>query len=240
MVGTQSLTVLDTTATFDCTPNSGYEYIKWHYESEHHILEDFIKTVESEDVIFDIGAHIGVYSCFGCQKALNGRTVAFEPHPESRDQLKKNVSLNTGNVEIHKNPLSNCEEMVVFNGTEGLPGHASIVKGNSENAFQTRTVTGDSLVKTKKLPQPNIVKIDVEGAEGLVIEGLEESLAKNQCRAVFCELHSPAKFRTSLHDYGFSKNDVKSLLSNLGFTIDFLGERHSTIHIKAHKDSSQI
>lgn len=231
---TRSLTIGNTTATFDCTPESGYDYIEWHYETEYKVLEDFIKTVEPDDTIYDIGAHIGTYSCFGCQKALDGKIVAFEPHPASRHQLQSNVSLNRGDVLIKESPLSNNEGMVEFNNPDHIMGHASIAKGNSGNTFQTRTAIGDNLVKEQKLPFPNILKIDVEGAEGLVIEGFEETLSNNQCRAIYCELHSPVEFRTSLEDYGFSRENVESTLSNLGFEIDIISERNSTVHIKAH------
>ena len=80
------------------------------------------------------------------------------------------------------------------------------------NITEVQVARGDDL----DLPQPNIVKIDVEGFEYEVISGMQTRLRAPECRAVFCELHfevlekrglrqTPAKIVKQLRSLGFTK-----------------------------------
>lgn len=76
-----------------------------------------------------------------------------------------------------------------------------------------------------------MVKIDVKGAEGLVIEGLSEVLSADECRLLYCEIHPPAQHRTGVTDYGYSVSDVLELIRELGFSIESINERGTDKHV---------
>jgi hypothetical protein len=70
-------------------------------------------------------------------------------------------------------------------------------------------------LKHTKEPIPNVIKIDVEGAEIKVIEGLSKTLAHQDCKAVLCEVHF-----TVLQKAGYKNGAalLASKLKALGFT----------------------
>ena len=74
-------------------------------------------------------------------------------------------------------------------------------------------ISGDSLIDRDDLPSPDVVKIDVEGAELQVIQGLSSALAN--ARVVYCEVHPQH----------VDEEDVFDALRSLGFTVERLGTR---------------
>jgi len=75
-------------------------------------------------------------------------------------------------------------------------------------------------------PEPNVVKIDVEGAEPLVIDGLEDALSFETCRLVYCEVHLPGvDKRPSIKDFGATTDELRDRFEELGFTVEILGDR---------------
>jgi hypothetical protein len=48
---------------------------------EEVILESFLDVIKEDDVVWDVGANISIYSVFGGLKATKGSVIAFEPHP---------------------------------------------------------------------------------------------------------------------------------------------------------------
>lgn len=76
-----------------------------------------------------------------------------------------------------------------------------------------------------------MVKIDVEGAEGLVIDGMKDALA--DARRIYCEIHLPADHRTSIESYGWTPTELLTELESLGFEIRFLNNRGAEIQVIA-------
>jgi len=60
-----------------------------HCRRESELLSDLIDTLEPDDVFWDVGANIGVFSCFAAQKLIDGSVIAFEPFPPNVQQLEK-------------------------------------------------------------------------------------------------------------------------------------------------------
>jgi hypothetical protein len=91
---------------------------------------------------------------------------------------------------------------------------------------------GDRLVAEEHLPLPRAVKIDVEGNEYAVIQGLRHTLAQPVCKMVCCEIH-PHLLPASVH-----AESILELLKSLGFAhIDRQGrERDANFFFIAHKD----
>jgi FkbM family methyltransferase len=149
------------------------------YEPEVH---RFIRgTVESGWTIVDCGAHIGWYTLI-CSRAVGpkGHVYAFEPVPETAQVLLQNVQINA---------LSNVT--VVRKAVQDRPGSVTLTLSTSSSAVasifgdgtgETRTVEATSLDEyfgSLGMPRIDLVKIDVEGAERLVLEGMRHVAAAN-------------------------------------------------------------
>jgi len=100
-----------------------------------------------------------------------------------------------------------------------------------------QAIPGDQLVDDGSIPLPSVVKIDVEGAEPLVIDGMKKSLNNSSCRILYLEIHLPKESggRPSVEDYGESKESMLEKILALGFEIVYNERRGNEVHIKAKK-----
>ncbi len=195
--------------------------------SERSLIKRILSVVEADDVFYDIGANVGIYSCLVGNRLDSGSVVAFEPTPDACDVLHRNVNRNDAPVEVFNLALSNA------NGTarmavNGQTGHqfAEGVGGTIE--IETRR--GDDLVDEHKLQPPNVCKIDIEGAEYLALEGLRETLSDPNCRRIFCEIHTE-----KIREIGGSADAVETLLRDLGFELEYLGDRRANYFVEASR-----
>ena len=92
---------------------------------------------------------------------------------------------------------------------------------------------GDELVAAEKLPTPRAVKIDVEGYEHSVIQGLRHTLSEPACEMICCEIHP------SMLPSGIKPEAVLSLVDSLGFKqIQQFPRWDKTFHIVARKSAA--
>ncbi len=223
-----SLEIDGTKAVFDSTYGSRYRKVKWRFKTEYEILEDLIDELKSDDIFLDVGAGLGLHTCLPAKKPA-GKVLAVEPFPPRLEQLRRNIELNDlDNVRILGLALSDSEGDSNFNGqTISLNSH--------ETNLTVDTAMGDRLISRGEIPQPNVVKIDVEGSEPLVIEGLKEGLSDQACRLVYCEVHLDNPSRPSITDFGMNLSELKELLENCGFTLSTIRHRGDEIFIKGRK-----
>ena len=134
------------------------------------------------DQYLDIGANIGMTSLMA--SALigpEGKGFAFEPNPETFARLMRHFELNhTSNLEPVPFALSDREaemELVLptGHGNTGL-GALAVVHQGSGRHFKVQTVTGRHYFERLDPGRPTIIKIDVEGHEVKVLDGIEEVL----------------------------------------------------------------
>jgi len=223
----QTFLIRSTSAKFKMKNSKMKELNEWRYESEYEVLDDFLNEVQDQDVIFDVGANTGLYTCFAAVKNQSVNVVAFEPYQPNVEVLKKNIKLNSvENVRIIDTALSNTNGTAKFE----VPGYDMPGYGTgsiSDNIEDTKTVniqtsTGDDLIE-EGLQQPNVLKIDVEGAEERVLEGLLNTMAEESCRLVYCEVHDD------------SGESVDTFLTDCGFKTKKLSKRGNQHFIKAFK-----
>lgn len=142
--------------------------------------------------VYDIGANVGFYTLLSAVLVgPAGRVVSFEPVPRNLAFLRRHVQLNAlKNVTIVDKALSDHEGTISFD--EG-PSHTmgKIAPGGSLAVAMTAL---DSLREATDLPAPSLLKVDVEGAELLVLRGGERTL--RACGPViFLATHGPEVHR---------------------------------------------
>jgi FkbM family methyltransferase len=151
------------------------------YEVEH-ILPSLI---DKDTVFIDVGAYQGLYTVYACRRAR--RVIAIEPNPTALAYLKVNVALNNCNNTIVVPKAAGDRRGVVKlriprPARRGhIPTTASIVWSFEEALeIDVEADTLDNIVDDVGLDTVDFVKIDVEGAEGLVIKGAERTLRKSR------------------------------------------------------------
>ncbi len=151
---------------------------------EPHLQKAIRQFVSAGDTVYDIGANLGYVSLSLAKRVgPQGRVIAFEPIPLNIAAFRNNIAINhISNVRLLECAASDRAGHAVIRLAEN-PSTASLVwHGNNPAAteFTIRTVPIDDLVDAGDLAPPTFIKIDVEGAEALVLEGMRRTLAAAQ------------------------------------------------------------
>lgn len=176
-------------------------------EKERAALEALLEDVEPDDCLWDVGANLGVYACLVGD--VVDEVAAFEPYMPTAGRLEQNLHRN--DVDYHLIPVAlgagyqeielGLERAEV--GTQ-TPAPAATDGRTTVSADQYR---GDTVLARCALSAPTVLKIDVEGAEVDVLEGM--GLAMAECRLVYCETHGNADaVRDALVPYGFDVRET--------------------------------
>lgn len=154
-------------------------------------LARLLGEVRPEDIVYDVGAHHGLYAILLAQKVKC--IIAFEPERECHARLRHNVGLNSlENVTSYCKALGSQNTQTTLYLGDGVGAINRGQLGSEWTAGERQAieiVRGDDFCRSEKLPPPTVLKIDVEGYEGAVLEGLRQSLGLPECRLVCCEIH---------------------------------------------------
>ena len=193
--------------------------------SEPEVLHFFEKFVKENMVVMDIGAHIGEYTLLAAKiVGESGRVYAFEPDPRNYELLKQNIRLNRMDhvVELLNYALSNEVGNVKFVLSRELS--VSRISSASEelNILHSESVIGvqattlDAFYKERNLTRVDVVKLDVEGAELLVLKGAGQILSQppNKAPVVLFE-YSPSNCAR----FGYDSRMILEFLKSKGYKI---------------------
>jgi FkbM family methyltransferase len=206
-----------------------------HYHefgSEDSIIKDLLAEVDDSDIFFDIGANIGLYSCLISQKTDARNVIAFEPSPPAYNKLQQNSKLN-GNFHHYQMAISDTDGVIEFSVDVGdvQSRMSTINTDSSATEYEIQEVTSRklaSVVKNEDIPSPTVIKIDVEGAELKVLNGLDGLL--DNIQIIYCEIHYPF-----LDGFNADGEDIIEFLESDGFEIKTLHERGGNEFVKAKR-----
>ena len=165
--------------------NRRYDSIgKIYIDGEYIGVPDFLPR--RGDVVVDVGANIGEYTLITAKLVgIEGKVIAIEPHPESYSLLRKNIEINRlSNVIALQVALSDKDYQEVKLAEPEIAGvrypvRASIVNTrNVKRYFLVKALTLDTLINKLSLKRIDVLKIDVEGAEILVLKGAINTLRR--------------------------------------------------------------
>jgi len=147
-------------------------------EPEYNMLHNVISP---GDWVFDIGANVGYYTKrFSDIVGPCGRVIAFEPVPTTFSLLSANVQLFThSNVSLINLAVSNKMDIVSMSMPKFSTGLINYCEANissaADCALSVLTIALDSLCINQRIA---LVKIDVEGHESFVLEGMKKLIEK--------------------------------------------------------------
>lgn len=160
----------------------------WAGTYEVDNLAAFATAIIPGASVYDVGANVGIYTLLASLKAgTSGRVYAFEPLAENLQFLHRHVEMNH---------LHNCSILeVAVSDTAGTQRFAAaswerpMAHFSGDGELEVPTVTLDSCIYGEKaIRPPDVIKIDVEGAELLVLRGASRALAEyHPC--LFVEIH---------------------------------------------------
>jgi FkbM family methyltransferase len=199
------------------------DLLNWRYQTfetkEPETLR-WIDTFDSKDIFWDIGANIGLYSIYALKKS-GCKVFAFEPSSFNLEWLHRVISLNSCGCDVVVIPVA-VSSMNLYSTFR----YSSTDFGGALNAFdisfdwegeEFRSVfeqgcfgmRGIEVCKFLNIPKPTKIKIDVDGAEHLVLEGLEDVF--DQVDSILIEVN-----KTFEQQY----NSVSKMLLRKGFKLD--------------------
>jgi FkbM family methyltransferase len=181
------------------------------------------RLIAEEDLCLDVGGNIGIYTVFMASKATRGKVVTFEPVRLNRNVLEINVALNgLQNVEIMDLALSDSPGFVQFAVAKDGAYSSILATGRGEGAVKVlvETTTLDEMFASKG-KRVDVIKMDVEGAELLVLKGGRNLLSHPGLRpkALLVEI-SEQNFRL----YGYAAKDIFEYMESLGYRHRFVGD----------------
>jgi FkbM family methyltransferase len=173
--------------------------------------------------IWDVGAYRGYFALL-CRRYSSGRVTCFEPDPANRQELLLHLRENprlSAEIDVVPSAVTDKDEPVEFISREaGLESQVKCAgvrlhEGESGGAKSTSVpgVRLDSLLQQGR-PAPGLVKIDVEGAEALAIQGAADLIRKHW-PVFLVEIHNEEAYHASL-----------MLLKNAGYTIFWLDGKY--------------
>ena len=185
----------------------------WLGSYEQSLQELLAHEIAPGNTVYDIGANVGFYTLLAAVLAgREGRVVAFEPLPANRVFLRRHLALNRiENVEVMDVAIGDRAGEERFNHAPNhTMGHLA-----ADGDLLVHVESLDALYAHGRLPTPNVIKLDVEGAEYRVLIGAL-TLLKSVRPKLFIELHGVAdeECRSLLHTLGYIVEEEESLATS--------------------------
>lgn len=181
MSRTNAVAYDDITLLFS-TPNALNKYRADTFSSKEPETLEWIDLMSKDSVFWDIGANVGLYSCYAAKKC-GARVFSFEPSVFNLELLGRNIFLNklTDLVTIIPLPLAEKLGVSKLNMTTTQWGGALSTFGYDyghdglpmEKLFEFSTIglSMTDAIRILQIPAPNYIKMDVDGIEHLILKG---------------------------------------------------------------------
>ncbi|MFQ5942230.1 MAG: FkbM family methyltransferase [Anaerolineales bacterium] len=193
----------------------------WLGTYEPALLEAIANFISPGTTTYDVGANIG-YVSLALAKAVgrNGRVVSFEPLPSNLDRLQANLDLNSEGdrvqvVEAAVGARTSQEPFMVH--VSGGMGKLQASEGRQtdyEGPITVDVIALDDWFRDNNGDPPRLIKIDVEGGEAAVFEGMR-SILTNSRPTILIELHGPEAAMA-----------VQTILASVGYGLHAMREGH--------------
>lgn len=187
--------------------------------AENRLRDAVFQQLRPDDVVIEIGAHIGSWSVFLGLLLPQGHLHVFEPVPHNFQKLVANLKLNgLNNVTAYQKAMSQQRGTAQFS----LPDNDAPVEGTLTAHNRTGGVMKTFDVELESIDElaatldrkPTVLKIDCEGAEAMVLRGANKTLDES-VRVIFLELHA-----APLKEQGEDPEQLVQSLVDRGFAIE--------------------
>ena len=180
---------------------------------------NWIDSFEENKIFWDIGSNIGLYSIYASKTKFSD-TYSFEPSMLNVENLIKNINLNNlaNKIMVIPFPITNYEGFNDFSLSNDELGGALSNFGdnkvletniNKNLIYKIFGLSGDQCINKLNFKKPDYIKIDVDGIENLILEGLSNNI--NNTKSLLVEIDQSNKDQS---------NEIKNFLEKKGFKLD--------------------
>ena len=187
-----------------------------------------MNLIKENDILLDIGANIGYYSIIAASIIKKGKIYAFEPEPHNYDLLTRNIKINGYNniIPVQK-VVSNFNgkvKMYIDNKNTGSHSLSQENVANLKNYLEVNSIKLDDYLEGINQRKVDIIKMDVQGAESQVIDGLTKTLHHNTSIKIIMEFWPKGLINMEINPIKFLQK-----IKTLGFKIAVLDEANEKI-----------
>jgi FkbM family methyltransferase len=194
---------------------------RWDPRTEHEVQVALCKHLRPGDVVVDVGANYGLHTLLAARcVGETGKVYAFEPIPANCSLLEHHGRLNAceERILLIRQAASDTSEGTIelYGAAQGLAFSASLGQKDSIQPSLTVPVTTLDACLAGRAGAIRLIKIDVEGAEGLVLRGAREILVRDR-PILIVEVHSfalpkfgssAAAFRREVESFGYREEVI--------------------------------
>lgn len=183
----------------------------------------FKNQIKKGDIVVDVGASIGYFTLIAAKiVGETGKVFAFEPDSKNFEILRKNVEINKyQNVILEQKAVSDVNGKINLFSSNGIGFHSTINPHSSAPPIPIVSVKLDEYFRDLNLiDKIDFVKIDVEGAEFRVLNGMKSILKESRHVKIFTEF-----MKYFLEQVGIDPKDMLNLLLNNEFKFSYVDDR---------------
>lgn len=188
----------------------------------------FSGTICAGDCVWDVGANIGYYTrMFSERVGESGVVFAFEPSLSNFERLCEECD-SLSNAHFNPIGLGRKSGTVTFlQGSDELGATSRILEHEQSDSCSPESLvkirSGTEIIRSGEASSPNIIKIDVEGFELEVLQGLGSELGAESLRAIGVEVHFGLLKQRGISD---GPRQIEDLLMEHGFKVDWPDSSH--------------
>lgn len=210
---------------------------------ETPVTQCLVRLVKPGDVCVDVGAHLGYFSVLMSALAGgDGKTLAVEPNKNIAVMLRRTACINHPGFMVWEGALTNATREIEIHIPRLKTGDSSFLlrAASGDEGFIHQTVlatTMDQLLANLDIERVNVIKIDAEGAEPLIFEGMEEVLKRNSDLRIVMEF-SPHLYQDpdGFGAYLLERFDVFKITSGFSLGKVDAGRLGNWSSLKSHVD----
>jgi FkbM family methyltransferase len=182
-------------------------------------LHAFKSLLRPDDVVFDVGANLGLFSVLAAGCLESGRVHAFEPNPVVGARLRRNVASFRSKVRVHGVAVGDRSGSIVFHLAEDS-AYSGVVNTGRERIARELEVpmwSLDDAVRNAAESRVDVIKADIEGFEPEFLEGGKRTLSAENAPALVIEIADP-----NLRARNVSQRVVLDRLIDFGYQVHMI------------------
>ena len=190
---------------------SGHIAFNGYYELQ--LTREITQIAARGGLLVDVGANMGYFSFLWAAASQDNRIIALEASPKVADILRNNIEINglSDRITLFEKAALDCAGTVKFDvGPSSQTGWGGVAPDGSQG-IEVEAVRLDALLKGQDIA---VLKIDVEGADELVLRGCEELLRTGRIAVIFFEENALRK-----QDLGIKSDDINKWLADFGYNV---------------------
>lgn len=221
--------IAGTEVTFVTEDQRSKQFFHYRYRSgqlhEPPVSRELVARVKNARVLADVGAHIGYYGCLAGAVAPMLQVFLFEMNHSLIEIIERNLAANRiADYQIINRPVSDGPKLIGYAGDStdpGLSARPPATAGDASNQIVVEALALDDFFAGQGV-FPDVIKIDVQGAELDVLKGAQRILREHH-PILFLEVHP-----TILGDFGAAVADVYRLLELHGYRLHRIAAHRSS------------